>query len=90
MKQLKTIIALFIILSMFTVAVAETESVEMRPMVGEATDYSLAENWLHLPAITKAVDTIYLYPTTYMNPEEDAPEICPIDDPIARTTEATL
>ena len=61
MRSLKAIFILFVVLSLCCFAVAEADAGEMRPMVGEATDYSLAENWLQLPAITKAVDTIYLY-----------------------------
>lgn len=83
MKQPKTMLALLLMLSLFCIA-AEADPFEMRPMVGVATDYSLAENWLQLPAITKAVDTIYLYPTAYVNPQEGAPAIVPVDDPILR------
>lgn len=68
---MKKWIAVLVILFVFCSA-AGAESA-MRPMVGVATDYTLAENWLQFPAITKAVDTIYFYPTTYVNPAADAP-----------------
>lgn len=54
---MKKWIAVLVILFVFCSA-AGAESA-MRPMVGVATDYTLAENWLQFPAITKAVDTIY-------------------------------
>ena len=37
----------------------------------EASDYSILDNWLHLPdEVTKKVDTIYLYPTAIMDASE--------------------
>ncbi|MBQ6813784.1 MAG: DUF3089 domain-containing protein [Methanobrevibacter sp.] len=32
----------------------------------------------------KAVDTFFIYPTVYINPEPGAPEIVPVEDPILR------
>lgn len=49
-------------------------------LVGTATDYSKAENWIAQPEVTKAVDTFYIYPTAYMPAEADAPVICDIDN----------
>lgn len=84
MKRLGIVLALLLVLSLCAVAVAETDDFEMRAMVGVPTDYALAENWLQFPGIIKPVDTIYLYPTAYVNPAEDAPEIAPVDDPMMR------
>ena len=54
-------------------------------LVGVPTDYSDKNNWAHLPENTdNAVDTFFIYPTVYMNPEPDAPAIVPVDDPIFR------
>ncbi len=49
-------------------------------MVGTPSDYSDADNWLALPEITKAADTIYFYPTAYNDPSETAADICSIDN----------
>lgn len=51
----------------------------------QATDYSDESNWLRLPEITKEVDTIYLYPTAYIDESEDAAEIADIDNESMRT-----
>lgn len=52
----------------------------MKPLVGTAPDYSKRENWLYLPdAADKAVDLIYLYPSSCEDPE--AGVICAIDNP---------
>ena len=52
----------------------------------EASDYSIQDNWLHLPdEAAKRVDTIYLYPTAIMDASEGAPEICEIDNESMRT-----
>lgn len=45
-------------------------------------------NWLRLPEITKEVDTIYLYPTAYIDESEDAAEIADIDNESMRTAAA--
>ena len=43
-------------------------------LVGVPTDYSDKNNWAHLPENTdNAVDTFFIYPTLYVNPEPDAP-----------------
>ena len=49
------------------------------------TDYSDPDNWLQIPEVVHGVDTIYLYPTTYIDPSSDAPDICDISDPIMRS-----
>ena len=49
-------------------------------LVGTPTDYSKAENWLNIPKITHEVDTIYIYPTVYADPAEDAPTIVPVEN----------
>lgn len=40
---------------------------------------------MHLPKNTdKAVDTFFIYPTLYINPEPIAPTIVPVEDPMLR------
>jgi hypothetical protein len=46
-----------------------------------ATDYSLAEHWLSIPVVTKAVDVFYLYPTSWQKVNPTDPSICNIDNP---------
>lgn len=54
-------------------------------LIGEPTDYSDPDNWAHLPKnADKPVDTVFIYPTVYINPAEDAPAIVPIDDKTLR------
>ena len=49
-------------------------------LIGMAPDYSRSENWLSLPQTAdKAVDLIYLYPSSCNDPEADV--ICTIDNP---------
>ena len=44
-------------------------------------DYSIADNWLNVPAtIDKDVDVFFIYPTCYMPTEEDALAVCDIDN----------
>ena len=53
--------------------------------LGVPTDYSNEENQVHLPENTdKAVDTFFIYPTLYINPEPIAPTIVPVEDPMLR------
>ena len=58
------------------------ESVPTTPAATEpvATDYSRAVHWLSIPAVVKAVDVFYLYPTAWQRGDND-PYICPIDNP---------
>ena len=50
-----------------------------RPFIGTAPDYSEGEKWLALPENTdKAVDLIFLYPSSCNDPEADI--ICEIDN----------
>ena len=58
---------------------------EIRPLVGEPSDYSDANNWLAIPEITHDVDTIYLYPTTFLDDSEGAELICDVDNEMMRT-----
>lgn len=65
----------------------EKENYKVMNLVGVPTDYSDKNNWAHLPEKTdNAVDTFFIYPTLYTNPEHDAPAIVPVDDPILRET----
>ena len=57
------------------------ENYKVKNLVGVPTDYSDENNWAHLPENTdKAVDTFFIYPTVYVNPEPGAPEIVSVDD----------
>ncbi|MCH5265577.1 MAG: DUF3089 domain-containing protein [Lachnospiraceae bacterium] len=47
---------------------------------GVSSDYSQKENWMHIPEITKEADTIYLYPTAFIDPSPGAPSMSTIDD----------
>lgn len=47
---------------------------------GVSSDYSKKENWMNLPEITKAADTIYFYPTSYIDPSPDAAPVATIDN----------
>ena len=54
-------------------------------LIGKPTDYSNRNNWVHLPENTdKEVDTFFVYPTVYINPETDAPAIVPVEDELLR------
>lgn len=65
----------------------KNENYKVINLVGVLTDYSDENNWAHLPENTdKVVDTFFIYPTLYFNPEPDAPAIAPTDDPILRET----
>ena len=51
-----------------------------KPLIGTAPDYSKSEKWLALPENPdKAVDLIFLYPSSCNDPEADI--ICEIDNP---------
>ena len=51
---------------------------------GVFSDYSIKENWMNIPEITKEADTIYLYPTSFIDPSPDAPSIATIDNEAMR------
>ena len=49
------------------------------------TDYEDDDNWLlHPKERTKLIDTVYLYPTAFMDASEGAPTVCDIDEPAMR------
>ena len=55
------------------------------PLAGVPSDYSNPDNWASLPQKPdKKADTIYIYPTAYINTAKDAPEIVPIEDETMR------
>lgn len=55
-------------------------------LVGTPTDYSDESNWAHLPEVAdKEVDTFYVYPTLYIDPEPDAPTIVPVENEVLRS-----
>ncbi len=60
------------------------EEFEISELKGVPSDYSKEENWMRLPEITHEVDTIYLYPTCYLDDSEDAKPICDIDNEAVR------
>ena len=55
-------------------------SFEIADLAGTPSDYSSRENWMRIPEITHEVDTIYLYPTCYLDDSENAKPICDIDN----------
>ena len=55
---------------------------EAAPPNAAATDYSINGNWYKIPEITKEVDTFFIYPTVYVNLEENAPDYAPLGDPM--------
>lgn len=55
-------------------------SFEITELAGTPSDYSTKENWMRIPEITHEVDTIYLYPTSYLDDSENAKPICDIDN----------
>ncbi len=64
---------------------AATTGAVFEPLVGKASDYSDPKNWASLPEKTdKKADTIYIYPTAYINTAKGAPEIVPIEDETMR------
>ena len=54
-------------------------------LVGTPTDYSDKNNWVHITENPdKEVDTFFIYPTVYINPDPGAPSIVPVDDKMLR------
>ncbi len=49
-----------------------------------ATDYSISEHWLALPAPSKAIDVFYVYPTAWYKVSDTEPNICAIDNAIMK------
>ncbi len=63
----------------------EEQNYKVENLVGTPTDYSDENNWAHLPEnADKPVDTIFIYPTVYINPEPDAPAIVPFENSMFR------
>ena len=69
---------------------AGEEGFKIKDLVGEASDYSDKSNWLRIPEITHEVDTIYIYPTCYIDDSKDAAGICDIDNEAMRTAAAAM
>lgn len=68
-----------------TSEVSGDESYKVSNLVGEPTDYSDENNWYRIPEKNdKEVDTFFVYPTVYINPDKDAYDIVPIDDETMR------
>lgn len=66
------------------------EEFEIEEFVGIASDYSDTNNWFAIPEITHEIDTIYIYPTCYVDESEDAAMICDIDNEQMRMTVAIM
>lgn len=67
----------------------EKDNYKIENLVGVPTDYSDENNWAHLPKnADKPVDTFFVYPTVYINPEPGAPDIVPVEDPMLRASVA--
>ena len=47
-------------------------------------DYSDRNNWMKLPEITKDVDTVYIYPTEYVDDSEEASVFADINEKAMR------
>lgn len=60
------------------------EGTGITDLKGTPSDYSLEENWMRIPEITHEADTVYLYPTCYLDESEDAKPICDIDNEAVR------
>lgn len=76
-----------------TPATATTPATPATPATGaypygepakSTVDYAQAANWLQLPAATKAVDTIYLYPTANTDSDAAAQPVCDISNETMR------
>lgn len=52
----------------------------METFKGTAPDYSQKACWYQIPAITKDVDTFYIYATEYMSVSEDDPDYATLDN----------
>ena len=58
---------------------------KVKNLKGTPIDYSNKNNWAHLPEKNdKKVDTVFIYPTVYINPAPDAPTIVPVEDKMYR------
>ena len=60
------------------------EGTEITDLKGTPSDYSKEENWMRIPEITHEADTVYLYPTCYLDESKDAKPICDIDNEAVR------
>ncbi len=81
---MKKIIALILAAAMFGLLLGGCKKArsDIPPVFGdtiETTDYSNADNWLHIPQTDHAVDVFYLYPTAWTRAEGE-PYYCEIDN----------
>ena len=94
-KVLSFVMAFLLAASLFAGCLAEAQdqgAVAEGTAAAEpkSTDYSAVINWMTKPAVTRAVDTFYIYPTAYIDMSEGAPTICDIDDPVMRQSADAL
>lgn len=64
-----------------TQAVEKPQEDASKSEAGAAVDYADEASWYLIPAITKDVDTFFVYPTQYMGFEESDPDYAPLDAP---------
>ena len=50
----------------------------------KVVDYSIKNNWMRQPEVTKDVDAFFVYPTEYDDPAEGAPKFADINEPAMR------
>lgn len=63
----------------------DTPNYRVTNLIGTPTDYSDENNWARLPTvIEKEVDTFFVYPTLYIDPNPTAPVISSIEDKTIR------
>ena len=88
-RVLPVLMALLLAASLFAGCLAE--AADQGAAAGpKPTDYSAVVNWMTKPAVTRAVDTFYIYPTAYIDMSEGAATICDIDDPLMRQSADAL
>ena len=64
-----------------TQAVEKPQEDASKSEAGAAVDYADEASWYLIPAITKDVDTFFIYPTQYMGFEEGDSDYAPLDAP---------
>ncbi len=82
MKKTMCILLAALTLCILLCSCAKTKTADTLPVFGDeiaATDYSKADNWLHIPDTNYEVDVFYLYPTAWTR-QDGEPLYCEIDN----------
>lgn len=74
----------FVALSFSTISCKKSDNQPSNTDI--ATDYSIASNWLSIPATLSPVDIFYLYPSSWKKLNASDPMICEIDNPMMLQT----